>query len=70
MIRRWLGECTTFMFVGDREAGENLVVLYSIVSTGEAHGVNPTRTSPTCWSACSPIPKLVSTSSDRIAESR
>jgi hypothetical protein len=29
------------MFVGDREAGENLVVLYSIVSTGEAHGVNP-----------------------------
>jgi transposase len=30
-----------FMFVGDREAGENLAVLYSIVSTCEAHGVNP-----------------------------
>jgi transposase len=30
-----------FMFVGDRDAGENLAVLYSIVSTCEAHGVNP-----------------------------
>ena len=30
-----------FMFVGDHEAGENLAVLYSIVSTCEAHGVNP-----------------------------
>ncbi len=30
-----------FMFVGDREAGENLAVLYSIVSTCEAHGVTP-----------------------------
>ena len=29
------------MFVGDGEAGENLAVLYSIVSTCEAHGVNP-----------------------------
>jgi transposase len=30
-----------FLFVGDQEAGENLAVLYSLVSTCEAHGVNP-----------------------------
>jgi transposase len=30
-----------FLFVGDPEAGENLAVLYTLVSTCEAQGVNP-----------------------------
>jgi transposase len=30
-----------FLFVGDVEAGENLAVLYSLVSTCEALGINP-----------------------------
>ena len=30
-----------FLFVGDAEAGEHLAVLYSLVSTCEAHAINP-----------------------------
>ena len=30
-----------FLFLSDPEAGENLAVLYSLVSTCDAHGVSP-----------------------------